>query len=126
MTYLVSEKDKADLYATLNVLAGMADVMHRALPNTGAAEQEVINSLRQRIGRWAALSPVVSEIGTKTEILDSDMIAECSIHGLFFTGASDVDEEDCPECAHEITEEDLALADADRRYHERKDAEVGA
>jgi len=132
MTYLVSETDHTDLLRRLASIAEMVDIEERSL-----TVLSVINGLRGEIALWVKLRPMVDEMGHETEIINSRVVAECAVHGLFYLddkrgpkggfGTSAVQDRDCPACEREENAKWEAVRDAktDARVEEARDRQAG-
>jgi len=115
MTYLVSDKDMSELNRGLTSLTGLADDLKIGGGKTEAKVLiAIICGLRARIAQWAKLRPVVDELGHETEIINSSIIAECAIHGLFFLEDMEkpVRDRDCPACAKKEEDKEQAAREA--------------
>jgi hypothetical protein len=70
-----------------------------------------------------------SEMGAR-EIIESDVVGECGVHGLFWDDTLDhpAKDEDCPTCIAETDERFQRERDrnerGDRRYHEGVDRDL--
>jgi len=140
MTYLVSDKDMSELNLGLTSLAGLADDIKGsgvAYNPEGKILFTIVHVLRTRIAQWAKLWPMVDEHGVAKEIINSGVVAECAVHGLFYLddkrgpkggfGTSAVRDSDCPTCEREENAKWEAARDAktDARVEEIRDREAG-
>lgn len=129
---VVTHQELAELCNGINDLVRIfADVRAIGGCNTEANHgASVINSMRQRIGKWSILH-AYDVGGREKDGITALAIGECDVaaHGLFLSdGLAIAKSTDCPACAkeEETREESARDAKVDAIIEERRDREVDA
>jgi hypothetical protein len=95
MTYLLSEREVAELHNKLNKLTALLSYEERTAIFDGA-RVEWIRDVRAMMHSWAAILPFPNYSGgLPTEIINSDVVNDCPEHGLFYRTDQKVPVRDC-------------------------------
>jgi hypothetical protein len=129
VTYLLSEKDVAELYDRLNRLTILSDEVKYLGTVEGNHLLAWVYHTRAIMHGWTTILPFPNwSGGLPTEIINSDVVAECPEHGLFYRTdqKTPVLDSHCPICeanqyepAKEDREAERAMDAQERRYDER-------